>query len=291
MSLGTQPLADASQSLWLEVKHERAFRPAHVPHQHQFHQIGVCLRGGANLAWWNEDAGFRQVLAGHKNIVVNPAEACHSIDWTGSLERVMLELDCGVVKRIAAELDMRDDIIIQGTPNGHDDTIWHLAFMLYRETATNPLSSALYAESVANLLAVRLLKHFTDAKIAPTLPVSPLTSKQMAIIDEYIDINLGADIDVSRLAAVLSLGPLQFSRRLKAGTDMSPHQYVTSKRINRACELLAATKQSIVDIGLEVGFSGQSHFAARFKQIVGATPREYRNIKNEMRSEHGGRTN
>lgn len=203
----------------------------------------------------------------------------------------MLELDCGVVKRVAAELDMRDDISIQGTPNGRDDTIWHLAFMLYRETATNPLSSALYAESVANLLAVRLLRHFTDAKIAPSLPVSPLTSKQMAIIDEYIHTHLDADIDVSRLAGVLNLGPLQFSRRLKARTGVSPHQYVTGKRVNRACELLDATKQSIVDIGLEVGFSGQSHFAARFKQVVGATPREYRNIRRGMQSDRGGRTN
>lgn len=291
MSLETQPLADASQSLWLEVKHERAFRPAHVRHRHEFHQIGVCLRGGANLAWWNEDAGFRKILAGHKNIVVNPAEAYHSVDWTGSLDRVMLELNCGVVKRVAAELDLRDGISIQGTPNGHDDTIWQLAFMLYRETATGPLTSALYAESIANLLAVRLLKQFTDVKIAATLPVSPLNSRQMAIIDEYIHANLDADIDVSRLAGVLRLGPLQFSRRLKARTGMSPHQYVTSIRVNRACELLAATKQSIVDIGLEVGFSGQSHFAARFKQIVGATPREYRNIRRGLSSDRGGRTN
>lgn len=291
MPLGTLPLADAAQSLWLEVKHERAFRPAHLRHRHEFHQIGVCLKGGANLAWWNEDAGFRKVLAGHRNIVVNPAEASHSIDWTGSLERIMLELNCAVVRRIAGELGLRDDISLHGTPSGRDDTIWHLAFMLYRDTEANPLASALYAESVANLLAVRLLKQFTDIKTVPTLSVSPLTSKQMVIVDEYIHTYLGEDIDVSRLAGVLNLGPLQFSRRLKARTNMSPHQYVTNKRINRACELLVATRQSIVDIGLEVGFSGQSHFAARFKQIVGATPREYRNIKNGTRSGDEGRAN
>lgn len=278
MRVGT--VHNSSRSALLEIRHEQSFNPAPGRHRHDFHQIAVCLSGDADLSWWNEGVGTQKVRARHRNIVINPANAFHSTDWTGSLDRLMLNLHCDVTKRVATELDMSDDFRICPTASGRDDAVWHLAFMLFQELGSDPLKSTLYAESIANLLAVRLLKRFTkSAESASTLPAAPFTVRQMAVIDEYISSNLEAEITVSTLAALLNLGQVQFSRRLKAGTGMSPYQYVTNRRISRSCELLDANRQSIADIGLEVGFDGQSHFSARFKQIVGMTPREYRNMK------------
>lgn len=266
----------SSRSRWLEALHEPAFRPPLGHHRHSFHQVTVCLSGGINLTRWNEGFGLRKIQSRHRNVVVNPAHALHSTVWAGSWDRVVLNLDCEVVRRAAAELDMSDDLMLHPTATGRDETIWHLAFTLLQEMENDPLACALYAESMANLLAFRLLKHFTSPATTRAAPVSPLTSRQMAVIDEHVTSNLEAEISVAQLASLLGLGQLQFSRRLKVATGMSPHQYVTSKRVRRACELLSDTKQPIADIGLEVGFSGQSHFSARFKQVVGTTPREYR---------------
>ncbi len=278
--MGAGTVDNNSRSALLEVRHEQSFNPIPGRHSHDFHQIAVCLSGDTDLNWWNEGVGARRVRARHRNILINPANAFHSTDWTGSLDRLMINLHCDVTKRVAAELDMSDDFRICPMANGRDDAVWHLSFMLFQELDSDPLRSPLYAESIANLLAVRLLKRFTEgAGSAATLPASPFSARQMAIIDEYISSNLEADITVATLAALLNLGQLQFSRRLKAGTGMSPYQYVTNRRISRSCELLDANRQSIADIGLEVGFDGQSHFSARFKQIVGMTPREYRNMK------------
>jgi AraC family transcriptional regulator len=234
------------------------------------------MTSGASLAWWNEEIGLQKLRTQHRDIVFSPANTRHSIDWTGSMVRMMLFLDNSVVERAAAELGMNGNLRFCPTANGRDDTIWHLAYTLFLEIDSDPLACPFYAESIANLLSVRLLRNFTDNKSAITLPALPLDAWQMARVDDYILSNLETYISVSQLAALVELGQLQFSRRLKAGTGMSPYQYVISKRVACACELLASTHQPIADIGFQVGFSAQSHFSSRFKQVVGTTPREYR---------------
>jgi AraC-like DNA-binding protein len=57
---------------------------------------------------------------------------------------------------------------------------------------------------------------------------------------------------------------------------MSAYDYITKVKVGRACELLATTRRPIAEIAVEVGFSSQSHFSTRFRQIVGTTPLAYR---------------
>jgi AraC family transcriptional regulator len=47
--------------------------------------------------------------------------------------------------------------------------------------------------------------------------------------------------------------------------------------IDRAKRLLADPRKTLAEVALEAGFSSQSHFTGRFREIVGATPLRYRN--------------
>jgi AraC family transcriptional regulator len=276
--------SNVSRSDWLEVRHERIFKPASLRHRHDFHQVSVLLARGADLTWWSEENGLKKLPSRPRNIIVSPANCQHSTDWTGTLDRVIFDLNRDVVSQAAAALGVPDEL--HCTTIGRDETICNIALTLSQELGSDPLACPLYAETIANFLAIRLLMHFTRPDQDSALSAPPLSQRQISIIDDYIVENLERDISVKQLSALLGFGQLQFSRRLKARTGMSPYQYVTNKRVNRACELLSATKQSIADIGLEVGFGGQSHFSARFKQVVGTTPREYRGIRRENLSMH-----
>jgi len=44
----------------------------------------------------------------------------------------------------------------------------------------------------------------------------------------------------------------------------------------RARRLLIETQRSVIDIGLEVGYSSPSHFSQIFRREVGVTPSAYR---------------
>jgi Helix-turn-helix domain len=80
----------------------------------------------------------------------------------------------------------------------------------------------------------------------------------------------------------LSLPPpekmdLRYARQFKAATGLPPHQYVITRRVERAQHLLRAGGElGLAEVALRVGFPDQSHFSLHFKRIVGVTPRQFR---------------
>lgn len=62
----------------------------------------------------------------------------------------------------------------------------------------------------------------------------------------------------------------------KRATGLSPSQYFIGLRMAQARQLLLETPRSIIDIGLEVGYSSPSHFSQVFRREVGVTPSIYR---------------
>ena len=57
---------------------------------------------------------------------------------------------------------------------------------------------------------------------------------------------------------------------------VTPHDYLIRQRVGRAKQLLAGTDMPLSEIALAAGFAHQSHFARRFRQHVGMSPRHYR---------------
>jgi AraC family transcriptional regulator len=57
---------------------------------------------------------------------------------------------------------------------------------------------------------------------------------------------------------------------------MTPLQFVTRQRITSAQQLIRETSRSLIDAGLEVGYTSPSHFAQVFRGVVGVTPTEFR---------------
>jgi AraC family transcriptional regulator len=72
------------------------------------------------------------------------------------------------------------------------------------------------------------------------------------------------------------MSEFHFSRLFKKATGHSPSQFFIRLRMARARQLLLETDRSIIDIGLDVGYSSPSHFSQVFKRQVGLTPSHYR---------------
>lgn len=78
------------------------------------------------------------------------------------------------------------------------------------------------------------------------------------------------------MAQLVDLSNYYFARQFKQSTGLAPHQYVTQQRIEKAKRLLKQRQHSISQVGLECGFSNQSHFGRAFRQVTGTTPKRYR---------------
>ncbi len=67
-----------------------------------------------------------------------------------------------------------------------------------------------------------------------------------------------------------------FARQFRAATGVPPHQYVVTRRVERAHQLLRTSDLSLADIAASAGFSDQSKFSTHFKRVLGVTPRQFR---------------
>ena len=78
------------------------------------------------------------------------------------------------------------------------------------------------------------------------------------------------------MAAVAGMSPNYFHRVFTRAMGMTPNEFVISKKMNRARELLATTSKSIADISLECGFDNIAYFSYVFKRYSGITPSSFR---------------
>jgi transcriptional regulator GlxA family with amidase domain len=95
-------------------------------------------------------------------------------------------------------------------------------------------------------------------------------------VREYVEVHFGESIDLSQLAGVAGLSVHHFARQFKQSAGVTPHLYLTQKRVERAREMLVQTDLSLAEIANAVGFFDQGHLARHFRQMVGTTPREFR---------------
>lgn len=113
----------------------------------------------------------------------------------------------------------------------------------------------------------------------PSLPDSiRLTVEHQALSDVllYIEQNFRESIDQKELAKRCGMTTFRFSRLFKEVHGLGFMDYILSKRMDNAKNLLDNSQMPITSIGYEVGFKDPSYFARAFKQFVGVSPSEYR---------------
>ena len=96
---------------------------------------------------------------------------------------------------------------------------------------------------------------------------------------QYIDQHFRESIDQKELAQRCGMTPFRFSRLFKEVIGIGFMDYILSKRMDFAKELLDNSQMPITSIGYEAGFKDPSYFARAFKQACGCTPSEYRQAR------------
>lgn len=130
--------------------------------------------------------------------------------------------------------------------------------------------------AIGTLMATHLLEKYTAVATARPDYLGGLPIGKLRKIESFIGGQLGEELTLDAMAAVVDLSPFHFSRVFKQTTGMTPLQFVTRERIVRAQQLIRETSRSLIEIGMEVGYTSPSHFAQVFRKTVGVTPTEFR---------------
>ena len=93
----------------------------------------------------------------------------------------------------------------------------------------------------------------------------------------YIDLNYkSTSLSISELAESAKMSEVYFRKLFKARFGISPSQYITSIRLNKAKELMKSSFLTLEDCALQSGFSSLQYFCRVFKKATGVTPYNYR---------------
>jgi AraC family transcriptional regulator len=187
-------------------------------------------------------------------------------------------VDPSVVTRAAAAEHVSGSIEVIEKYVETDSVIKGVSIALLAELDSNRLSGHLYAESLANILAVQLLRNYSAFPVRLAQRVGGLSGRKLLEVKSFIAANYTRDIRLEELARVAGLSRFHFAREFKRVTGASPHHYLMELRIDRAKELLQGSKLPLIEVGLESGFSHQSHFTRLFRRFTGTTPQSYRLI-------------
>ena len=83
-------------------------------------------------------------------------------------------------------------------------------------------------------------------------------------------------LTVAEMARAAGLSPAHFSREFKRAFGESPHQYLLTRRLERAAALLRNTDRPVTEICFAVGLSSLGSFTSSFRRVYGTTPLAYR---------------
>ena len=101
-------------------------------------------------------------------------------------------------------------------------------------------------------------------------------SRHLLRAKDLADRHFDQPLSVADLATAAALSPAHFSRQFRKAFGEPPHQYLLTRRLERAAALLWTTDWSIVDICHAVGLGSVGSFTTSFGRIHGMSPTEYR---------------
>jgi AraC family transcriptional regulator len=213
-------------------------------------------------------------VRGH-HVSVIPDGQPHQVEWRAQAPLTVLFLQPALVERACAELATGGSVRLRESYTAIDPVLRQLGL-----SAQNALLrggfSALYASSLAHVLAVHLMQNYGFRRAAAATLDARLPNHVLRRATEFMLSNLAVNIHLEDVAQAAGLSRFHFAHLFKNTTGMGPHRYLTLARVERAKELLRGTETELSALAQHLGFADQSHMTTVFKRFTGTTPNCYR---------------
>jgi AraC family transcriptional regulator len=282
--LHAHPALSSASVGWAGVAVEDYSVPACVVHRHEHVEnfIHLVLRGSVTyeVLTRGKVLGFQ---ASPGTIFILPQGTIDEVRWKGPTHRIAVDIHPNLLMSALDETAHERNIELIENWNLTDRNIMAVLLAMTTDLDSGSPAGRLFGESLANTLAVYLLKRYTGRGYTPVPYRGGLPGYRLRRVLDYIGDNLAADLSLSELAGVAGMSPHYFAELFRRSTGQAPHRYVLLQRIECAKQGLADPKCSVLEVGLDAGFQNSSHFARMFRKFVGISPSRFRNQRTGSR--------
>jgi AraC family transcriptional regulator len=139
--------------------------------------------------------------------------------------------------------------------------------------------SRLALDCLGQELAIRLLREHSNVSNLMRQGARPgrgYRDWRLGSAMEYLEAHLGEDVGLSSVAATVGVSATHLANLFRDGAGQPPHRWLMSRRLERACELLAKPHLGVADIALQCGFASPQHLATVMRRRMATTPTAYR---------------
>ena len=223
-----------------------------------------------------KDAAIATIPVAPGHVVFCPRREWHNISWHERISVLSIRIPDSALVEAARERLTERSLEIVPRHVVTDDRLTHLLFALDAERARGYSTGRLFVDCIETALANILLTSFNTFAPRAISGKGGMAPRLLRRVVEFMHANMDKQIGLKDLADCAGLSLSHFSFQFRASTNQSPHQYMLRLRIERSKELLTDFRLSVLDVGLEVGFRNQQHFATVFRSSVGVPPSVYR---------------
>lgn len=164
--------------------------------------------------------------------------------------------------------------------NENPEMVWlnqTLSFLDYESQKKRPGDQAVIRR-LSEIIFVQVLRSYLQKESGDTQFLGALRDQYISRSIEAIHKDPSNKWTLVSLAQAAGLSRSIFAERFRVLTGLTPMEYVTNWRMDRAKRLLEDKTMSTAKIGEQVGYQADEAFQKVFKRTVGMTPSQYRKI-------------
>ncbi len=224
----------------------------------------------------HQDGRKRGGLVATNDVAITPAGMPGYWRTDAASEDMSMLLDDRFVRRVAAGVGVyQQEIEVVPLFSAREPHIERIGMSLLSEMKTGGLGGELFAESLANVLALHVLRSHSSLGRASRRRVGSeggFSRRSLERATDYINDNLSQKLTLAEIAEAAHMSPHHFARSFKKDTGLSPHRYVIRQRVERAKALLANTDLTVFEVARAVGFANHSHLSSHVRRHLGVSP-------------------
>jgi AraC family transcriptional regulator len=238
LSSPSQPFVD--QEIELDFGAARVTHSLMPPHEpggytttSEPFSIGVSFTGHVCAVVVTDSGRTALRTFGPGTFGITAGEAVHWLRVGEPAEAVEIHPSRGLLERVERETGIAWRSVVRPLGGPSDPVIWAACARFRRAAQGAIVLSELEAEEqVHDLLVHAAVRHFGVRPRRP--PRGKLPARRLARVTDLIESRLANPPNLGELARAAAMSEFHFQRRFRATTGMSPHQYVTARRMETA---------------------------------------------------------
>ncbi|MES2530909.1 MAG: AraC family transcriptional regulator [Pseudomonadota bacterium] len=212
---------------------------------------------------------------GRGSIYIRDFSERYRADIQSAFDFVLIELSHAAVERAIDEGGARACGLAR-VAGEKDEVLANLAWALTPALENPGDASMLFVDQVSIAMGSYLVSNYAGASTAPSKARRLLSRAHEARAKEMLRSRMDGSLSIAEIADACSLSRSYFIHAFRETTGLTPHQWLTAQRMERARTLLMDFERPLAEIAAECGFSDQSHFTRVFSQCTGTPPGTWR---------------